>query len=90
MEYVIWAFTLFLLGFGWFRFNHFYKENRKYFIPYMIFQLGVTLFAFSLIVNDGLNNIGVSSIIAIMMIGIGLFAALLIYVINYLDQHDLL
>ena len=63
MEYVIWAFTLFLLGFGWFRFNHFYKDNRK---------------------------CSIAGIIAIMMIGIGLFAALLIYVINYLDQHDLL
>lgn len=89
MQYVIWAFTLFLLGFGWLRFNHFYKDNRKYLIPYLIFQIGVTLFAISLFFESSLQELGLN-IIAIMMIGIGLLIALLIYVIDYLNRNDLL
>lgn len=87
MEYVLWIATLFLLVYGWLRFNHFYKRNRTYFIPYIIFQLGVTLFAISLFLIGGWQGMGYG-IVAIMMIGVGLLLALLIYVLNFIRNKE--
>lgn len=87
MEYILWMATIFVLGFGWLRFKHFYEDNRTYFMPYIIFQLGVTLFAISLFVIGGWQGMGVG-IVAVMMIGIGLFIALLIYVFHFIKHKE--
>lgn len=87
LEYVIWIATLFLLVFGWLRFNHFYRHQRTYFVPYIIFQIGVTLFAISIFIIGGWDGMGLG-IVAIMMIGVGVLIALLIYIIHFIKSKE--
>lgn len=78
MGWIIYG-ILALTAAGWLLLGVVYNKLRKYFLPYIINQLGLTLLMISLFVIGGWEGMGVG-MIALMIIGAGLLMALSVLV----------
>ncbi|WP_078592928.1 YesK family protein [Evansella clarkii] len=78
MDWIIYG-ILALTAAGWLLLGVVYNKLRKYFLPHIINQLGLTLLMISLFVIGGWEGMGVG-MIALMIIGAGLLMALSVFV----------
>ncbi|AST93652.1 hypothetical protein BC6307_21475 [Sutcliffiella cohnii] len=79
MEYVIWFGSVALFVLGLFYFKFFYVKQRKYFIPYLIFQIGITLLVASIFIIGGWAGMAYA-FISVWIIGLGLLSGLFVFV----------
>ena len=85
LEYVIWIGSSALFIIGWCYFRFFYVTHKKYFIPYIVFQLGISLLVTSLFIIGGWTGMAYG-MVALVMIGLGLIVGLLVWVYALLQQ----
>ncbi|WBL14845.1 hypothetical protein [Sutcliffiella sp. NC1] len=79
MEYVIWFGSVALFVLGLFYFKFFYVKHRKYFIPYLVFQIGITLLVASIFIIGGWAGMAYA-FISVWIIGLGLLSGLFVFV----------
>ena len=72
-EYLIWIGSLALFILGWYYFTFFYVKRKRYFIPYIVFQLGLTLFVVSIFIIGRWVGMGLG-IISLLIMGLGSFS----------------
>ncbi|MFJ7935904.1 hypothetical protein [Sporosarcina sp. NPDC096371] len=78
LEYVLWIGSPVLLIIGWGFFKFFYGTNKKYFIPYILFQLGISLLVTSIFIIGGWSGMAYG-FISLVMMGMGLIAGILVW-----------
>ncbi|MEK3886256.1 hypothetical protein [Bacillus sp. FSL K6-3431] len=88
LSYVIWIGSLVLFIIGWCYFRFIYVKHKKYFIPYIVFQLGISLLIASIFIIGGWAGMGYG-IISLFIMGLGLISGLFVF-IYYLIQEKLL
>ncbi len=88
LEYVIWIGSSALFIMGWCYFKFFYVSHKKYFIPYIVFQLGISLFVTSIFIIGGWAGMAYG-FVSLVIMGFGLIAGLLVYTYSLTHQKDL-
>lgn len=85
MEYVIWFVSILLFTVGWAFCKFFYRQLKKYFFPYLLFQLGITLFVASIFLIGGWEGMA-WGMMSLLLMGMGLLAAIFIYCYQLLKK----
>lgn len=80
---VLLSLVLFFLG--WYYFKLFYVKKRRFFIPYIIFQLGVTLLVISIFLIGGFEGMGYG-VMALMIMAMGLLLGLIFFLYFFIKE----
>ena len=77
LEYIIWIGSSALFIIGWCYFKFFFITHKNYFIPYIVFQLGISLLVTSLFIIGGWAGMAYG-FVSLVMMSLGLIAGLII------------
>ena len=83
--YLIWIGSIALCIFGWAYFRFFYRKHKRYFVPYLIFQLGVTLLVISIFIIGQWAGMAYG-FISLVIMGLGLLIGLLIFIYSFVQR----
>ncbi len=85
LTYIIWIGSIALCIFGWAYFSSFYRKHKRYFVPYLIFQLGVTLLVISIFIIGSWAGMAYG-FVSLVIMGLGLIIGFLIFTYSFVQR----
>ena len=86
LHYIIWIGSLALFFIGWYYSRFIYVKYKTYFVPYILFQLGISLFVISIFIVGGWAGMGLG-FVSLLIMGVGLLVALFIFILSKIGSN---